>query len=111
MKKITFILFLLTTICFSQNLVNNGDFQLGTGPKLGGWYGNASNAVDLGGNNIVNQAEVTAAGAPYTVNLSQEILLDNGKTYRLTFDAFTDTTTGTRTMVVGLGQTGLLMDL
>ena len=105
MKKITFILLLfLTSISFSQNLVANGDFQLGTGPNLGGWYGNASNAVDLGGGNIVNQAEVTVAGPPYNVNLSQEIVLDNTKTYRLTFDAFTDSTTGTRTMVVGLGQ-------
>lgn len=107
MKKITFIILLLISFLgFSQNLVINGDFQANSGGPANNWTGSASNAVDLGGNNIVNQANVTAPtpGAPYNLNLSQNILLENGKTYELKFDAFTDVTTGSRTIIAGLGQ-------
>ncbi len=102
MKKITFLLSLmLCSLGFSQNLVTNGDFQTGTAAP---WYNNAANVVDLGGGNFVNQANVGGAGNPWDVNLSQDVLLDNGKTYTFTFDAFTDATTGTRTIIAGLGQ-------
>jgi endoglucanase len=101
MKKITLLLSLiLSSLGFSQ-IVTNGDFQNGS---VAPWTGNAANVVDLGGMNYVNQANVTQAGEPYFVNLSQNIALTNGLTYQLKFDAFTDTTTGSRTMVVGLGQ-------
>lgn len=102
MKKITLLLsLLLSSLSFSQNLVTNGDFQTGVSTP---WYGNAANVVDLGGSNFVNQANVLGVGNPYDVNLSQNINLDNGKTYQLTFDAFTDATTGSRPIIVGLGQ-------
>ena len=102
MKKITFLLSLMiSSLGFAQNLVTNGDFQTGTAAP---WYNNAANVVDLGGGNFVNQANVGGAGNPWDVNLSQDVLLDNGKTYTFTFDAFTDATTGTRTIVAGLGQ-------
>jgi len=102
MKKITFIfLFLTSVLGFSQNLVTNGDFQTGLSTP---WYGNAANAVDLGGGAFVNQANVATVSNPWNVNLSQEILLENGRTYALTFDAFTDAITGTRTILSGLGQ-------
>ena len=104
MKKITLIIvFLISILGFSQNLVSNGDFQTGTAAP---WYGNAANPVDMGSGNFANEANVLAAGNPWDVNLSQEILLENGKTYKLTFDAFTDSATGTRTIISGLGQTG-----
>ena len=104
MKKITLLLTLLISVLgFSQNLVTNGNFQTGVATP---WTGVAANAVDLGGANWVNQANVLAAGNPWDVNLSQEILLTSGKTYRFTFDAFTDATTATRTIIAGLGQTG-----
>ncbi|WP_411766678.1 T9SS type A sorting domain-containing protein [Winogradskyella sp. A3E31] len=103
MKKITFLSFLLiAAFSFSQELVTNGDFETGVATP---WYGNAANVVDDGGGNFVNEANVTAAGTPFSVNLSQEIVLTSGLTYELTFDAYTDATTGTRGMVVGLGQT------
>ena len=103
MKKITLLFTLLISIFgFSQNLVTNGNFQTGTSAP---WTGNAANVVDLGGSNFVNQANVTAAGNPWDVNLSQEIVLVSGKTYRFTFDAFTASATGTRTLIAGLGQT------
>ena len=104
MKKITFLLSLMIcSLSFAQNLVTNGDFQTGLNSP---WSGNAANVVDLGSGTFVNQANVTAVGNAYNVNLSQEILLNNGSTYLLTFDAFTDVNTNSRTMVVGLGQNG-----
>ena len=104
MKKITLLIFLLiSSVGFSQNLVTNGDFQTGVATP---WTGGAANVVDLGGSNFVNQAQVAAAGNPWDVNLSQNITLLNGKTYVLSFDAFTDNITGTRTMIAGLGQNG-----
>jgi len=104
MKKITLLLSLLiSSIGFSQELVTNGDFQTGVAAP---WTGNAANPVDLGGGNYFNQANVSTAGAAYAVNLWQEILLNDGTTYTLTFDAFTDTDTGSRTILAGLGQTG-----
>jgi hypothetical protein len=102
MKKITLLIIaLISCLGFSQNLVTNGDFQTGVATP---WTGNAANVVDLGAANFVNQANVTAAGNPWDVNLSQNINLVSGKTYKLTFDAFTDTATGTRTILSGLGQ-------
>jgi endoglucanase len=101
MKKITLLLSLmLSSLTFSQ-IVTNGDFQTGSASP---WYNNAANVVDLGGMNYVNQANITAAGNPYDVNLSQIVTLTSGLTYELKFDAFTDTATGSRTMIVGLGQ-------
>ncbi|RAK25133.1 endoglucanase [Flavobacterium aquaticum] len=102
MKKITFFLSLMfCSLSFSQNLVTNGDFQTGASTP---WYGNAANVVDLGASNFVNQANVLAAGNPYDVNLSQNINLTSGLTYELTFTAFTDATTSSRNIIVGLGQ-------
>jgi len=104
MKKITFLFtFFISILGFSQNLVSNGDFQTGTALP---WTGNAANVQDLGSGNWVNQADVAVAGNAYDVNLSQEINLVDGKTYKLKFDAFTATATGTRTLICGLGQTG-----
>jgi endoglucanase len=101
MKKITFLLSLLIcTMGFSQ-IVTNGNFQTGT---VAPWYGNAANVVDLGGSNFVNQAQVTSVGSAFNVNLSQIVSLTSGNTYQLSFDAFTDAITGSRTMIVGLGQ-------
>ena len=102
MKKITFLLSLILTTAAHSQIVTNGDFQTGTAAP---WYNNAANVVDLGGSNWVNQAEVTAVGNAYDVNISQVIALTSGLTYELKFDAFTDIITGSRTMIVGLGQT------
>ena len=85
------------------NLVTNGDFQTGEETP---WFGNGANVVDLGGGNFFNEVNVSSAGNAFDVNLSQVISLNSGSTYTLTFDAFTDNTTGSRTMLAGLGQNG-----
>jgi endoglucanase len=101
MKKITLLLLLLLSSLTQSQIVTNGNFQTGTAAP---WTGNAANVIDLGGGQFVNQANVTAAGQAFAVNLSQNVNLTNGLTYQLSFDAFTDILTGTRTMIVGLGQ-------
>ena len=83
-----------------DELVTNGDFE--SAPD-GSWIGNAFNIVTQGDNKL-NEADVQAAVAAHEVNLSQVIELQDGKTYELSFDAFTDTNTGSRTIIAGLGQ-------
>ncbi len=103
MKKITFLLSLiLSTMAYGQ-IVTNGDFQTGTAAP---WYGNAANVVDLGGGTFVNQANVEAVGNAFNVNLSQVVTLTSGNTYELSFVAFTDSVTNSRSLIVGLGQAG-----
>lgn len=108
MKKITFIfLFLTTTLVFSQELITNGDFQ--TGPPASPWYSGGDNnpieIVDQGGN-FVFQANVQATTDTWRVNLSQVVALQDNTSYELSFDAFTDATTGSRPLNVSLGQAG-----
>lgn len=105
MKKITLLMTLLfiTVYGFSQELVTNGDFETGMAAP---WFGNSANPQDDGSGNFVNEANIIAAGTPFSANLSQEIVLVSGRSYELTFDAYTDATTETRSIVVGLGQNG-----
>ncbi len=105
MKKITtfLMIFAMSVAGFAQvELVTNGDFE--SAPD-GSWFGNAFNIVTQGTNKL-NEADVQAAGNPFDVNLSQVITLQDGMAYELSFDAFTDATTGSRDIVVGLGKNG-----
>lgn len=97
MKKITILFALMiTSFGFAQNLVSNGDFESGDT----GWSGNAKNVVTESGNSY-NAANVTTAGDAYTVNLSYVLpLTTQGKAYKLTFTAFSDTN---RTLIAGIG--------
>jgi endoglucanase len=103
MKKITLLLLLILSTMAHAQIVTNGNFQTGTATP---WYGNAANVVDLGAGAFVNQANVTAVGNAYDVNLSQVVTLTSGNTYELSFVAFTDNITNSRSMIVGLGQAG-----
>ena len=80
---------------FDSGLLTNGDFEAGVEP----WTGNAANVVDDGGN-LVNFADITAAGQPFDVNLSQVVAITEGETYTLTFEARSDRA---RTMLAGIG--------
>jgi endoglucanase len=97
MKKITLLIALMvTSLGFSQNLITNGNFQDGQG----GWSGNALNVVTENYNSY-NSANVAVAGPAYTVNLSYVLpLTTQGKSYKLTFDAWSDTN---RTLIAGIG--------
>jgi len=102
MKKITLLLSLLiTSIGFGQNLLTNGDFEQGATA----WDGNAINAVDDGsGSNNRNEANVATAGDPWDVSLNQPVTLVAGTQYQLSYTAYTDATTGTRSMTAGIGR-------
>ena len=97
MKKISIFLMLMTTsLAFAQNIITNGDFESGNT----GWSGNAVNVVTQSGNSF-NEANVTAAGNPWDVNLSYVTpMTTSGKSYKLTFDAWSDRS---RTIVAGIG--------
>ena len=97
MKKITILIALMiTSLGFTQNLITNGDFESGTT----GWSGNASNVVTEGGNKY-NAANVVVAGNPWDTNLSYVLpLTTQGKAYKLTFSAWSDTN---RPLIAGIG--------
>lgn len=90
---------------FVGGLVTNGNFESGTLP----WTLGIVNAIPQSllisqTGNTYFSVNVTAAGNPYDVNLSQKginILL--GKTYRLKFDAWSDVN---RSVIVGIGLSG-----
>jgi PKD repeat protein len=90
---------------FAGGLVSNGNFESGTLP----WTLGVTNAisptllVSQGGNTYFS-INVTASGNPFDVNLSQKAInMTQGKTYRLTFDAWSNVN---RNMVVGIGLSG-----
>ena len=82
-----------------EELLDNGDFEQG----MVVWEGNGFNVQEDGGNSF-NFVDVATAGEPFQVNLSQRGLnIAEGQTFTLTFDASTDATTASRTMLAGIG--------
>ncbi len=102
---------LLTDIGFSGvngGLVSNPDFEAGKDPWLagvGGPIGDENVIVDPDdADNMVYFVDVTAAGAPFAVNLSQRgIFITPDETYTLTFKARSNVA---RTMLAGIGLSG-----
>lgn len=87
---------MISSFGFCQNLITNGDFEGG----ITGWSGNAANVVTESGNSY-NSANILAAGDAYAVNLSYVLpLTTQGKAYKLTFTAWSDTN---RTLIAGIG--------
>jgi hypothetical protein len=87
---------------FAGGLVSNGNYESGTTPWTLGTNNpiNSSLLVTQNGNTYFS-INVAAAGNPYDVNLSQKgINMIQGKTYRLTFDAWSNVN---RSIVVGIG--------
>jgi PKD repeat protein len=90
---------------FVGGLVSNGNFESGTSP----WTLGVANAIspsllvtDAG--NTYFSINVNAAGNPFDVNLSQKgINMIQGKTYRLTFDAWSNVN---RSIIAGIGLSG-----
>lgn len=95
----------ISIFVFQGGLVTNGNFESGTAP----WTFGIANPiapsllVTVDGNTYFS-INVAAAGNPFDVNLSHKgITMTQGRTYRLTFDAWSDVN---RSMVVGIGLSG-----
>ncbi|UPQ78045.1 carbohydrate binding domain-containing protein [Flavobacterium azooxidireducens] len=90
---------------FQGGLVTNGDFESGTAPwTLGVANPIAPSLLVSENGNTYFSVNVTAAGNPFDVNLSHVgINMTQGRTYRLTFDAWSDVN---RSMVAGIGLSG-----
>jgi len=90
---------------FDGGLIINGDFENGTAP----WRLGVTNPLPMGllvteNENKYTSFNIAAAGNPFDVNLSQVgITMTQGKTYRLTFDAWSNVN---RSMIVGIGLSG-----
>lgn len=85
------------TVTFDDGLLTNGDFQ--NGPT--GWIGNGLDVREEGGNKY-SFSNVTSAGNPFDVNVSQVLPLQIGNKYKLSFNASTDRPTG-RKIIAGIG--------
>lgn len=95
----------ISIVVFQGGLVSNGDFEGGTSP----WRLGVDNPIPPGllvseSGNTYFSANVAAAGNAFDVNLSQVgINMTQGRTYRLTFDAWSDVN---RSFIVGIGLSG-----
>ncbi|MEM0542622.1 carbohydrate binding domain-containing protein [Flavobacterium sp. j3] len=95
----------ISVFVFQGGLILNGDFEGGINPwRLGVANPIPSILLVTENQNTYFSVNVTAAGNPFDVNLSQiGITMTQGTTYRLTFDAWSDIN---RSMVVGIGLSG-----
>ncbi|MDG1245958.1 MAG: carbohydrate binding domain-containing protein [Polaribacter sp.] len=85
---------------FDDGLLTNGDFEAGSEAWLVGVDDNSAAPVVTVSGNTYYSFNVTNAGNPYDVNMSQKVEIIDGNTYTLTFDAWSDTN---RPIVVGVG--------
>ncbi|MBC6401432.1 MAG: DUF5011 domain-containing protein, partial [Ekhidna sp.] len=97
---------------YPSGLVTNGDFQ---GSSTSPWFVNFPDAGNTANNTVptetaatntfFNAANITADanGQAFTVNLSQVIQIEQGKTYQLSFDASSDMN---RSIIAGIGLNG-----
>ncbi len=100
-----FVLLAFSTAAFAQtNLLTNGDFEAATS---GNWFvnfGGGTVPTQSAGGNTFFFADIQSTGAAASdVNLSQVVPITQGADYLLTFEASTDATTGSRTIVAGIG--------
>lgn len=95
----------ISIFVFQGGLVNNGNFENGTSPwKFGVTNGISPSLLITDAGNTYFSINVAAVGNPYDVNLSHTgINMIQGKTYRLTFDAWSNVN---RSMIVGIGLSG-----
>ena len=82
------------------NLVTNGNFENGSESWIVGVDDNAPAPTALTAGNTHYFVDVTVAGNPWEVNLSQKLEIIEGNTYTLTFDAWSDVN---RSIVSGIG--------
>jgi len=86
---------------FTDGLLTNGDFELGSASWLVGVDDStAANVVTDADGNKHYSANVAVAGNPYDVNTSQKVAITEGEIYTLKFDAWSD---GNRSIIAGIG--------
>ena len=85
---------------FDDGLLTNGDFENGSTSWIVGVDDNVPAPVVTNSGNTYYSVNVTSAGNPFDVNLSQKVEIIQGKTYTLTFDAWSDTN---RSILAGIG--------
>ncbi len=85
------------TVNYDDGVLVNGDFEDGTT----GWIGNGLEVREEGGNSF-SFTNVTTAGNPFDVNISQVLPIRSGSKYKLSFNAVTDQTDG-RSILAGIG--------
>ena len=84
----------------SGNLLTNGNFEAGSAPWIVGVNDAEAAPVVTVADNTYYSRNVTAAGNVYDVNVSQKVEIIQGKTYFLTFVAWSDTN---RSIDAGIG--------
>ncbi len=89
---------------FDSGLLSNGDFESGATPWLAGVANpiDPANVIDDAGNQVFF-VDVTAAGNPFDVNLSQKLAITPDETYTLSFMARSNVA---RSIVAGIGLSG-----
>jgi hypothetical protein len=85
---------------FNDGLLSNGDFQSGSESWIVGTDDNAPAPVVTNSGNTHYSRNVTVAGNPWEVNMSQKVAIIEGNTYTLTFDAWSNSN---RTLIAGIG--------
>jgi hypothetical protein len=90
----------VSLIIGTGNIVTNGDFENGSDSWLVGVDDSTSAPVVTVGGNTYYSVDVTAAGNAYAVNTSQKVEIIEGKTYTLTFDAWSNVN---RSIFAGIG--------
>ena len=90
---------------FNDGLLNNGDFENGSDSWILGVDDNSPAPVVTNAGNTYYSVNVTNANPsqPYLVNISQKLEIIQGKTYTLTFDAWSDVN---RAIIAGIGLSG-----
>jgi hypothetical protein len=90
----------VSLIAGTGNIAINGDFENGSDSWIVGVDDNSPVTVVTDSGNTYFSVNVTAAGQPYDVNMSQKLNIIQGNSYTLTFDAWSD---GNRGIVAGIG--------
>ena len=90
----------VSLILGSGNLLTNGNFEAGSAPWIVGVNDTEAAPVVTVADNTYYSRNVTSAGNVYDVNVSQKVEIIQGKTYFLTFVAWSDTN---RSIDAGIG--------
>ncbi len=93
----------VSLIIGTGNLLTNGDFENGSDSWIVGVNDNSPAPVVTVGGNTYYSVNVTTAGQPFSVNVSQKLEIIQGETYTLTFDAWSDVN---RSIIAGIGLSG-----